>query len=166
MPEKSCCRPTFQSQRVHGYWTLLKSPWQQFYPKFPLIQDRLSSKRSLLVRCKILGLFGNTLTVDHMDSPHYSREISGTCSNAIIYKARNIFWNFYCIFRISRNVCACWKEKSTSWLKYFGNDRLRRMWLLECPKALLFEHPSRVNVFTGINNCWIHHGNTFILIFH
>ena len=32
------------------------------------------------------------------------------------------------------------------------------MWLLECPKAPISEHPSRVNVFTGIKHLWRDHG--------
>ena len=32
----------FESQRFHGSQTLLKSTWQHFYPKFPLIENKLS----------------------------------------------------------------------------------------------------------------------------
>ena len=52
--------------------------------EFPLIQDTLSWKTSLLVRSEILGLFGNTFTADHMYSRHYLSEISAICSNIII----------------------------------------------------------------------------------
>ena len=62
MPERSCFRTPFQSQGVHRSQTLLKPSLQQFYSNFPLIQDKLSWKTSLLVRSEILGLFGNTLT--------------------------------------------------------------------------------------------------------
>ena len=68
--------PEFQSQRVHGYQTLLNSPWQHFYPKFQLIQDTLNWKTSLLFRSQILGLFGNTFPADHMYSHHCLTEIS------------------------------------------------------------------------------------------
>ena len=65
---------------------MLKSPWQQFYHKFHLILDTLSRKTSVLVRSEVLGLSGNTLTADHMYSPHYLREISATRLSAIILK--------------------------------------------------------------------------------
>ena len=51
----------------------------------------------MLDRYDILGLFGNTLTADHM------RETSATCSSAIISKTKNIFWNFY-------GICASYKK--------------------------------------------------------
>ena len=70
MPESSCFRTLFRSESVHGKQTVLKSFWRDVYPNFPLIQDNLSQKRSLFVRCEILGLFGNTLAADQMYSPH------------------------------------------------------------------------------------------------
>ena len=57
----------------------------------------------MLVRSEILGLFGNTLTADHMYPRRYTKEISATCSNAIISRKENIFYNFYCIFAICTN---------------------------------------------------------------
>ena len=36
------------------------------------------------------------------------------------------------------------------------------MWLLECRKASISEHPSWAIVFTGIKYCWHDHGSTFI----
>ena len=68
--------------------------------------DTLSWKTFLLVRSEILGLFGNTLTADHMYSRHYLGEVSGTCSNAIITKTKNIFDSFYCIFAVYTLFCA------------------------------------------------------------
>ena len=57
----------------------------------------MSSKTSLLIRSEILELFGDTLTADHIYSPYYLREISATCSNAIISK-RKIFSIFFIEF--------------------------------------------------------------------
>ena len=70
MPESSCFRTPFESQRVHLSQRLLKSTPQHLYPKFPLIQVELSQKTSLFVRTEILGLLGNRLTLDHMYSCH------------------------------------------------------------------------------------------------
>ena len=68
MPGSSCFRKPFDSKRVHSYQTLLKLALQHFCPNFPLIQDKLIWKTSLLVRSKILGLSDNTLTANHMYS--------------------------------------------------------------------------------------------------
>ena len=70
MPESSSFRTLFESERVHGCQTLLKPTRQLFSANFPLIQDKLSYKTSLLVRSEILGLFGNALTRDHMYCSH------------------------------------------------------------------------------------------------
>ena len=70
MPKSSCFRTTFGNQSVHGSQTLTRSARQHFYPKFPLIQDKLSEKTSLLVRSKILRLFGKTVTADYMYYRH------------------------------------------------------------------------------------------------
>ena len=56
MPESSCFRTPFWGQRVNGSQTLLKSTRQCFYPNFPLISEKLSWKRRILVRSEILPL--------------------------------------------------------------------------------------------------------------
>ena len=50
--------------------TIMTQPWQHFYQNFPLIQDTLSGKTSLLLRSEMLGLFGNALSADDMYSRH------------------------------------------------------------------------------------------------
>ena len=65
-----CFRTPFASTRVHGSQTLLEPALQRFYPKFLLIQDRVTSKISPLVRSEMLGRFGNTFTADRMYSRH------------------------------------------------------------------------------------------------
>ena len=55
----------FGKQHVNGYQTLLKSARNQFHTTFPLILDRGSRKRLILVRSELLGQVGNTLTADY-----------------------------------------------------------------------------------------------------
>ena len=52
--------------KQHGKWpkALLKSEWQQLYHIYWSLRRKLSWKKSLLVICKILTLFVNTLTAD------------------------------------------------------------------------------------------------------
>ena len=47
---------------------MVKSAPHYYYPIFPWIWDKLSWKKSPLVRSKILGLFVNTLTTEYMYS--------------------------------------------------------------------------------------------------
>ena len=59
----------FGKQHVNGYQTLLRSARNQFQTTFPLILDRRSRKRLILVRSELLGQVVNTLTADY----RYSR---------------------------------------------------------------------------------------------
>ena len=68
MPEKPYFRTAFGNQPVNGQQTLLKSARHYYYPIFPWVWDKLSWKKSVLVRSKILGLFLNTLTAEYMYS--------------------------------------------------------------------------------------------------
>ena len=71
MPASSSLRTPFVSQPVLGWQKLLISARHNFHSNFPLSQDKLNYKTSLLLRCEILALFGNTLTANHMYSCHY-----------------------------------------------------------------------------------------------
>ena len=68
MPEKPYFRTAFGDQPVNGLERLLKSARHFYYPIFPWIWDKLSWKKSVLVRSRILGLFVNTLTAEYMYS--------------------------------------------------------------------------------------------------
>ena len=55
----------FGGQNVNGSKTLLTSARNHFHTTFPLIQERKSRKRLVLVRSEPLGQFVNTLTADY-----------------------------------------------------------------------------------------------------
>ena len=74
MPVTSRFRTHFDSKRVNGSQTLLEPALHHFYRNFPLIQDKLCKKTSLLVRSKTLGLLGKTLSTDRMYSRHSSKK--------------------------------------------------------------------------------------------
>ena len=59
MPKRSRFRTPFDSQRVNGSQSL-----HHFSTIVLLTWDKLIFKKLLLVRCKILGLFLNTMTTD------------------------------------------------------------------------------------------------------
>ena len=64
MSKKPRSRTPLASQHVKGCQTLLKFSRQHCYHIFSSLSGKLSRKISLLVICKILGLFVNTLTAD------------------------------------------------------------------------------------------------------
>ena len=97
MPESSCFRTPFESEDVHRSKTLLEPPLQHFYSNFRVTKEWLSWTTSPLVRFEMLKLCGNTLTADHMYSPHRN---SRNRVKGYYHKYPKHFVNFYCIFVI------------------------------------------------------------------
>ena len=66
-------RPSFMQRfgrkHVKGSQTLLRSARNEFHTTLPLIRDRGSKKKLVLVRSDLLGQFVNILTADY----EYSR---------------------------------------------------------------------------------------------
>ena len=58
----------FGRQHGNGTQSLLRSARNQFHTTLPLICDRGSSRRLVLVRSELLGQFVNTLTPDYKNS--------------------------------------------------------------------------------------------------
>ena len=93
MSKRSFFRTTFDSQRIKGSKTRLKSARKHFDPLDWSIRDKLSWRLSLLIRFEILRLFVNTLTDD---DKHY-RHCKGNFAQSIqipISKMQNIFSTF------------------------------------------------------------------------
>ena len=91
-------------------------------------------------------------------------EISATCSKAIISKTQSIFSNFHCIFAIWTKFCVFQvKKRPALQLKYLGSYWLREVLLLECQRASVLEHPSKLNVFKGNKHCCNDHSSTFVM---
>ena len=70
MPVTSCFRTPFPSKRINGSQIVVEPGLRNFHATFTLMEDELSWKISTLVTYEALGLFGNTLTVDHMHFRH------------------------------------------------------------------------------------------------
>ena len=62
MCKKSCLRLPFQKEDGERVWTLLKSERQHLCQIYWSIRGQLTCKKSLLMICKILRLFVNTLS--------------------------------------------------------------------------------------------------------
>ena len=73
MSERPSFVQRFGSQHVNGFQTLLISARNQFHTTIPLIRERRSRKRLLLVISDILGQFVNTLAA-HYKYSRYNQE--------------------------------------------------------------------------------------------
>ena len=89
--ESSFFRTPFGSETVHGRKALLKSVFQDVYPNFPSIQEKLSQKTSLFIRCEILGNFSNTLAASHMYSRHNWGKFTQHVKTALSQKRKTFF---------------------------------------------------------------------------
>ena len=96
------------------------------------MQAILSWETSLLARSGIVGVFGNALTVDHVYSRHYLREISATYSNAIISKTKNIFSIFFLFLQFTQKFVHF--EKNINFIASIFRKSL-------CPKNVVTSKP-------------------------
>ena len=103
MSESSCFRTRFVIQCVYVSQTLLKSARQDLYPKFPLMQSKLSQKTSLSVRSEILGLFSNTLTAHHMYSRHKKEKFQQHVQTPLSKKPQKFSSIFPAVFESAQN---------------------------------------------------------------
>ena len=63
--QRSSFMQTFGRQHVNGSQTLVRSARNQLHTTLPLISQRSSRKRLVLVRSELLGQFVNTLIEDY-----------------------------------------------------------------------------------------------------
>ena len=101
MPEKPYFRTAFGNQPVSGKQTLLKSARHYYYSIFPWIWDKLSWKKSALVRSKILGLFVNTLTAEYTYSRRNMQTFTQQVQTQLSLKQKT-FCRFFIAFLKSK----------------------------------------------------------------
>ena len=117
MSKKSCFRSPFNRQ--HGKWSQdpLKSARQHLYHIYWSLWWKLSWRKSLLVICKILGLFLNTLTAVDEYSLLYSNNLTKPIQMELFKKQKTVcqlfaaclkFWTFW------KKKCSCISEM-TDW---------------------------------------------------
>ena len=97
MPETPYFRTAFGNQPVNGNETLLKSARHYYYPIFSRIWDKLSWKKSVLVRSKILGLFFNTLISEYTYSGRNMQTFTQKVLTPLSLKQK-IFSEFFIAF--------------------------------------------------------------------
>ena len=114
MPETFRFITSFRNQRVHGSQTLVNSSWPHFYPNFRLIQDKSQVQNISLSQFWDLGLFGNTLTADHMNSPYNRVKLPQQFQTSLSPKPKLFSQAFFCICKIYIKFCEFWKKRSAS----------------------------------------------------
>ena len=103
MPEELYLRKAFGNQRVNGKETLVKSARHYYYPIFPWIWDKLSWKKSSLVRSKILGLFVNTLTAEYTYSRRSMQTLTQQVQTPLSLKQKTFSWFFSAFLKSTWN---------------------------------------------------------------
>ena len=137
MPEKPYFRTAFGNQIVNGKETLLKSAWHYYYPIFPWIWDKLSWKKSALVRSKILGLFLNTLTAEYMYSGRNMRTFTQQVQTLLSLKQKSFSGFFIAFLKFTWNGEHFQKKEESFSLSISEIIDARRGGYLSAWKALL-----------------------------
>ena len=87
----------FDSEHDNESQTLLRSARNNFYTTIPLIWDRTSRNRLVLVRSEVLGQLVNTLTADYKNSA-WNRENLPQQVQTQISQQRKTFSGFFIAF--------------------------------------------------------------------
>ena len=121
----------------------------------------MSKKKSLLVICKISRLFPNTLRVDGKYSLLNRHNLTQTIQMRVSRKQK-AFSEFFAAFLKSRwNFEHVQKNRWLSYLRYFQNCGLRKIWLHQCIKSPVSTDPSESNIVNAPKHCWNLNGSTF-----
>ena len=141
VPESSCFRTPFGSNRVKGSQTLLKSARQHFYANFHSCQAKWEMYHTFWWDMK--------------------------CEDRLITRWRLITCFSVSIDRNSRNKFQRnYLQYQKHFLELFRSYWIQKMCLLECPKAPVSEHPFVVNLLKVLKHSWSLHKSTFMLTFH
>ena len=104
MSVSSSFRTPLVSKRVHGSQTPVEPALQCFYPNFPLIQQKVISKISPLVRYQILGLFGNTFTGHRIYSRQKQEKLHEQPQTLLCQKRRTFSAIFIAFFECRQSL--------------------------------------------------------------
>ena len=107
-------RTPFTSKGVQGSEALLEPVLKHFHPNFPLLSDNLSWNISTLARSEILGLFGNTLTVDQRYSRHRWEKLPEQVQRLLSQKRRTFSFIFITFSESIQNFAHFEMKRSAS----------------------------------------------------
>ena len=100
----------FHSERVKKYHRLLKTAEKYFYPIFTSVLTKISSKQSVSVNYKILGLSVNTLNRGYQYSRSNTEKLPLHIQRKSFEKLKLFltflwhFWNVHYILNLSKNM--------------------------------------------------------------
>ena len=97
MSKKSCFKGSFGKQHGKRAQTLLKFEWKHLYNIYWSLWRQLTSKKSLLVICKISRLFPNTLSGDGKYSL-FNRDNLTQPIQMQLSRKQKTFSEFFCAF--------------------------------------------------------------------
>ena len=132
-----------------------------------MILDKLSWKKSALVRSKILGLFVKTLTAEYTYSRRNMQTFTQHIQAPLSFKTKDFFLDFLLpIWNLHEMEKSFQKKGESSSLSISEIIDSKKRWLLKCLKSLTSEQFSIINMLTGRKHCLNLHGTTIILLFH
>ena len=110
---RPCFKTPFGNESVHGLQILLKSARHHYYSIAPWIGDKLSCKKSTLVKFKIVGFFVNTLTADDKYSSRNIQNLTQQLQTAIDQKQK-AFYRIFITYLKSRRSSDVFAQKDES----------------------------------------------------
>ena len=103
MSKKSYLRGCLDNQYGKRYQTMLKSASQDHYHIYWSLARKVSSKKSLLLTCQILGLFVNTLANDEKNPVLNRQNLTIPIQTKLSEKQKTFSWSFSAFLKSSRN---------------------------------------------------------------
>ena len=122
----------------------------------------MNRKKSLLMKCAILGGFANTLTVDDPYSLLYCDKLRQPIQMQL-FKKRKTFSQFLLHFWDSDQILNILKKKMTLIAYVFPKLETPKVWLDKCLKSPVSEDPWTKDVVNGPKHCWNLHNFIFII---
>ena len=123
----------------------------------------MSWEKSLLVICKILRLFANTLTVDDKDSLINRDTLKQPIQMQLSQKQENIFSIFCCIFEIYAKFSTFSRKRWLNEPMYFQHFGLQNTLLDKYLKSRLSQIHSKGNMGSALKHCCNPNQTAFII---
>ena len=147
--------------------TRLQSERQSLYDIYRSLWTKFNWKVSILVLCKILRLFVNTLTADDKYSLVNRDNLMQPIQILLSQKQKNFSTFFSQYLKFTLNLEHFRKKRWLSEPMYFWYYGLPNRLLGRCPRSVLPDDSSTSNIVNGPKHCLIMDDSTFtIFIVH
>ena len=162
MPKNSRFRREFENQHGKRAQALLKSASHHLYHIHWSLPRQLIWRKSLLLKCQILGLLVNTLAADEK-YPVLNRDNLAIPIQMQLSQKQKVFLNFLLLFWSLAETLNVLKKKMTLIAFVFPKLPTPKRWLDKCLKALVSEDRSTSNMVKVAKHCWNLIQITFII---